>query len=210
MEQCLAIHVQTPHVMPLLMDQKIFYRLARFIYSRTYNPFNLSEHYATLPLLYGCCRPYKYVCTMIHHKVFPLLGYIGQQVPALDGKIMCQLKLLHIQKQFCALLLATSKVEDRIVNKETSIMQFPAASRKLPLVWSTGLKNLLHFYIPAAFLLGNLVRHCNWDAPPAGTGRMGRKVLQLNFVLIVALTMDTDCNLPYVRTLCVTPLLWLP
>ena len=29
-------------------------------------------------------------------------------------------------------------------------------------------------------------------------------------VLIVALTMDTDCNVPYVRTPCVALLLWLP
>ena len=29
-------------------------------------------------------------------------------------------------------------------------------------------------------------------------------------VLIVALTMDTDCNVPYVRTLCFALLLWLP
>ena len=42
------------HVMPLLMDENIFYRLAKFMYSRTYNPFKLSEHDATVPMLYGC------------------------------------------------------------------------------------------------------------------------------------------------------------
>ena len=82
-------------------------------------------------------------------------------------------------------------------------MQVLDASRKLPLVWLTELKNLLHFYIPAAFLLGNLVRDCNWDCRPAGTGRTARKVLELSLVLILELTMDTDCNVPYVRTLCV-------
>ena len=89
-------------------------------------------------------------------------------------------------------------------------MQFPEASRKLPLVWLTDLKNLLHFYIPAAFLLGNLVRDCNWDGRRARTGRTARKVLEWSLVLIVALTMDTDCKLPYVRTLCVALMLWLP
>ena len=145
MEQCLAIQVHTRDVMPLLMDENIFYRLAKSIYSRTYNPFKLSEHYATLPMPYGCWHPYKYVCTMIHRKFFPILGYLGQQMPAVDEEIMCHPKLLHIEKQFCALLLATPNVEDRIVHKETSIMQFPEASRKLPLVWLIGLKNLLHF-----------------------------------------------------------------
>ena len=210
MEQCLAIQVHTRHVMPLLMDENIFYRLAKFIYSRTYNPFKLSEHYATLPMLYGCWHPYKYVCTMIHRKFFPILRYIGYQMPAVDEEIMCHSKLLHIEKRFCALLLATPNVEDRIVHKETSIMHFPEASRKLPLVWLTGLKNLLHFYNPAAFLLGNLVRDCNWDGRRAGTGRTARKVLELSLVLIVALTMDTDGIVPYVRTLCVALLLWLP
>ena len=119
MEQCLAIQVHTRHVMPLLMDENIFYRLAKFKYSRTYNPFKLAEHYATLPMLYGCWHPYKYVCTMIHRKFFPILGYLGQQMPAVDEEIMCHPKLLHIEKQFCALLLATPNVEDRIVHKET-------------------------------------------------------------------------------------------
>ena len=209
-QQCLAIQVHTRQVMPLLMDENIFYRLAKFMYSRTYNPFKLAEHYATLPMLYGCWHPYKYVCTMIYHKCFPILGYLGQQVPVVNEEIMCHPKLLHIEKQFCALMLATHNVEDRIVHKETSIMQFLEAARKLPLVWLTGLKNLLHFYIPGAFLLGNLVRDCNSDGRPARTARTARKVLELSLVWIVALTMDTDCNVPYVCSLCVSLLLWLP
>ena len=192
------------------MDENIFYRRANFIRSRTYNPFKLSEPYATLPMLYGCWHPYKYVCTMMHRKFLPILGYLGLQMPALGEEILCHPKLLHIEKQLGGLLLATPNVEDRIVHKETSIMQFPEASRRLPLVWWTGMKNLLHFYILAAFLLGNLVRDCNWDGRPAGTGCTARRVLELSLVLIVALTMDTDCNLPYVRTLCVALLLWLP
>ena len=74
---------------------------------------------------------------MIHRKFFPILGYLGQQVPAVDDEIRCHPKLLHIEKQFCALMVATHKVEDRIIHKETSIMQFPEAARKLPLVWLT-------------------------------------------------------------------------
>ena len=159
--------------MPLVMDENIFYRLAKFMYNRTYNPFKLAEHYATLPMLYGYWHPYKYLCTMIHRKFFPILGYLGQQVPAVDDEIMCHPKLLHIEKQFCALLSTPHSVEDHIVHKETSIMQFPEAARKLPLVWLTGLK----FCVLAAFLLGNVVRDCNWDGLPAGTGRTARKVL---------------------------------
>ena len=51
MEQCLAIQVLTRHVMPLLMDENIFYRLAKFIYSRTYNPLSCPS---TMPLS-QCC-----------------------------------------------------------------------------------------------------------------------------------------------------------
>ena len=178
--------------------------------SRTYNAFKLSEHYATLPMLYGCWHPYEYVCTRMHREFFPILDYFGQQMPMVAENIMCQQKLLHIEKQFCALLLPTPIVEDRIVHKETSIMQCPEASRKLPLAWLAGLKNLLHFYGPAVFPLGNLFRDCNWDGRPAGTCCTARNVLKGSLVLIVALTMHTDCNVPYVRTLCVALLLWLP
>ena len=89
-------------------------------------------------------------------------------------------------------------------------MQFPEATRKLLLVWSTGLKNLLHFYIPAPFLLENLLRDCTSDGRPAGIGRTARKVLGMSLVLIIALTMDCGNNVPYVHTLCVALLLWLP
>ena len=88
MEQCLAIQLHTRHVMPLWMDENIFCRLAKFMYNRTYNPFKLAEHYATLPMLYGCWHPFKYVCTMIHRKFFPILAYLGQQVPAVDEEMM--------------------------------------------------------------------------------------------------------------------------
>ena len=86
-------------------------------------------------------------------------------------------------------------------------MAFPEAARKVPLAW---LSALMHFYIPAAFLLGILVRDCNRDGRPDGTGHTAHKVLELSLVLIVALTMDTDCNIPHVHTLCVAFFLWLP
>ena len=89
-------------------------------------------------------------------------------------------------------------------------MAFPEAARKVPLAWLSGLKDHLEFYIPAAFLLDSLARDRNWDGRPAGTGRIARKVLELSLVLILTFTMDTDCNVPYVRTLCVAPLLWMP
>ena len=54
MERCLALQVHTSHVMPILMDDNILCRLAKFVYSRTYNPFKLAEHYAIVPMLY--CR----------------------------------------------------------------------------------------------------------------------------------------------------------
>ena len=75
-------------------------------------------------------------------------------------------------------------------------MAFPEVARKVPLARLTRLKDLLNFYIPAAFLLGNQVRNGNWGGCPAGTGRIARQVLELSLVLIVALTMATDCNVP--------------
>ena len=202
MERCMAMQVHTCRVMPLLVDENILYKLAKFLYTRTYNLFKVFEHYATVPMLYGCWHPYKYVCTMLHRKFFAILGYLGQQFPIVDEAIMCHPKLVHIEKQFCALMLTTPNVADRIAHKEASIMAFPEAACKLPLAWLTGLKDLLHCYIPAAFLLSNLVRDCNWDGRPVGTRRAARKVLELSLVLIVALTMDTDCIVAYVRTLC--------
>ena len=101
----------------LLMDEKIFHRLAKFMYSRTYNPFKLAEHYATVPMLYGCWHPYKYVCTMMHRKLFPILGCLGRQSPIVEDEIMCHPKLLHIEKQFCALMLATPTVSECIAHK---------------------------------------------------------------------------------------------
>ena len=54
MEPCLGMHVHTRHVIPLLMDENILHRIAKFIYSRTYNPFELAQHWAAIRMLYGC------------------------------------------------------------------------------------------------------------------------------------------------------------
>ena len=153
---------------------------------------------------------FKYVCTMIHRKFFPILGYLGQRTPLVYEEIMCHPKLLYIEKQSCALTFATPNVSEHIAHKEASIMSFPKAARKVPLAWLSGLKDLLEFYNPAAFLLGNLARDCNWDGRPAGAGCRAQKVLELSFLLIVALTINTEWNVPYVRTMCVALLLWLP
>ena len=67
-----------------------------------------------------------------------------------------------MEKQFCALVLATPNVEDRIAHKKASIMAFLAA-RKVALAWLIGLKDVPHFRFAVAFFLGNLVRHCNLD-----------------------------------------------
>ena len=87
-------------------------------------------------------------------------------------------------------------------------MAFPEATRKVPVAWLTGSKDLPHFHTPGVLLLGNIVRDCSWDGRPAATNRVARKVLLgLSLVLIVALTMDTGCNVPYVRRMCVALLL---
>ena len=203
------MQVHTCHVMPLLMDETMCFGLAEFMHFWSCNPFKLAEHHATFPMPYGWWHPCKYVCTMIHRKCFPFLGSLGRQFPTVDEEIMCHPKLLHIEKQICAPTLATPNVEDYIVHEEASIMAFPEVARKVPLAWFTGLKDLLHSYIPFAFLLANLVRDCNWDVQPAGTGRTRRKILQLSLELIVALTIYTTCNIPYVPTLCVALLFWL-
>ena len=82
-------------------------------------------------MLCGCPYPYEYVCTMIHRKFFPILGYLGHQFLIVDEEIMYHRKLLQIEKQFCALMLATNNVADRIAHKEASIMAFPEAARKV-------------------------------------------------------------------------------
>ena len=121
----------------------------------------------------------------------------------------CATLSYYIEKQFCALVLATLNLEDRTAHKEASIKVFPEAARKVPLAWLIGLMDLLHPYVLGVLLLGNLVRDCNRGGQLAGMGRTARKVPELSFALIVALPMDTDCNVPYMRTLCVALLLWL-
>ena len=98
MEWCQAMQVHTRQVLPLLMHENVFYKLAKFMYSRTYNQFKLAEHCATAPMLYGCWHLYENVCTMLHRKFFPILRVLGQPFPTADEEIMCPPKLLHIEK----------------------------------------------------------------------------------------------------------------
>ena len=44
---------------------------------------------------------------------------------------------MYVEKQFCAPMIATHHVENRIAHKAASMMAFPEAARKVPLAWLT-------------------------------------------------------------------------
>ena len=75
-----------------------------------------------------------------------------------------------------------------------------------------GLHALLHFYVPALFVVGHNVRRLYWEGRPgdAVTGALAHRVLLQCLNLHVHLQGDWLCRAEYTRTLSVALLGWQP
>ena len=66
------IQAHTGHVMPVLVDENIYYRFLKWMYSASYSHLAIREHFGPKVLIYGVWHAYKNLC--LHpHKVFYLI-----------------------------------------------------------------------------------------------------------------------------------------
>ena len=176
----------TSCILPLLVDENIYYRICKIVYGQSYARWNLGTLLGRLPPLYAIWHPYKYAATRCYSAFFPRMYIVHGKLPA-GHEIPTACKPIFMERLFASLLVVADKVQDMLN------LQFMGISRRarphsvatqLQLSQLTLLKVLLYEYVPSLFLVGTQVRDCYWGG---GTGRTARDVLDGTLHIIMHL-----------------------
>ena len=191
--------------MALLVDCNIHYWVLKLLYSRATIGWNFPDWLRGISLIYGMWHPYKHVCNIIWRKFFPLFSCITAPVFGAGARIYNHPKLIVIEKNIAALLLAAPDVRAQLWQKTTLFegrADQAALNTEDGLRIFRGLESFLNCYLPAIFVVGHLVHTCTWAGRADGSGIVATCVLQRYVGLLVDLAGPVAVKMDYVRTIC--------
>ena len=67
-----SLQQKSNRVLPMLIDMKIFYSVAKMLYSSAYDVYKLHNVLRYCPMMYGVWHAYKYCCEAVYRKFFSL------------------------------------------------------------------------------------------------------------------------------------------
>ena len=68
------LQAQSGRVLPLLLDEKVYYQLCRLMYATSFRRWDTRSHLRDLPLLYGIWHPYKMVVGTVSKRYYQILA----------------------------------------------------------------------------------------------------------------------------------------
>jgi hypothetical protein len=201
---------------PLLVDEKIFYQISRFMYAPAFKNWDMVTHMRHLPLVYGIWHPYKACLGAVYKAFFGVLAHLEPALLPEAGKpLFCTRKVQYLEKLFAGVILAAPSLKDKLKDKirrlgSLTASRQPAVKGHLELL--RALRSLLDTYLPMLFWLGTKVRACTWEGRPGGDvkGDTAKAVLQGCLVLLAHLGNDWHASQEYTKSLSLALLLWLP
>ena len=213
--------VESEHVLPLLVDENIHYRLVKLMYGKTYSQWDVASWLKKIPLLYGIWHPYKHTLLVLYRAFLPILAQLEScGEPVVGRAFRSHRKVLYLEKLFATLLVSGGDVRSLLESQihhhlglwRTAKRSEPGTPMPLKLKLLRALKDLLFYWVPAVFSLGVKVRECAWEGRPGGTatGAIARRVLQHAILLQCQLRRAWDARDEYCRTMSVALLLWQP
>ena len=153
-------------VLPMLIDMKIFYSVAKMLYSSTYDVYKLHNVLRYCPMVYGVWHPYKYCYEAVYRKFFSLCTFLSSGPQSRDTDVYTHPKLIWKERLFMSLLLVAPQYLQQLKQKLCALQSAPVGSRSVLqqqcLQQTEAMFNLLNDYVPSLFILGMLVRDCNW------------------------------------------------
>ena len=158
-------------------------------------------------MVYGVWHSYKCCVELIYRAFLPFIKFFGQGNSLRVGCILPhKVKVIHMEKTFLGLMLATSSNRGRIHERVTALLSSQrdlTPIRRKGLRMLLALKDLLHTYCPAAFSIGTLVRECNLE------GLVAKQALEM-FLLLMPniLKPEEQSAREYVKTIAVALLFW--
>lgn len=205
---CSRTQVHMDRVLPLLVDEKIHYQVAKMLYSKNYVHYDVHAFLKNQPLVYGIWHPYKYAMTLTYRRFFPLFVALihGSSLPDVRDQPSFP-KVRYLENLFAGLLIAAFTYKGSIANLVENLPVGPVpVTMRHKLV--RGLHSLLYEYVPAIFMLGFLVRESHWACRSGGTSAEAHKLLQWSLHILVHLTWGSEGSVEYVRTVVVALLMW--
>ena len=170
-------------LLPVLVDENLHYRMARFMYSANYAKWNGRLWLDRVPLLFGVWHPYKQLVHTVFKVFFPIFANVeSTSEPRAGSLAVCSHKLLFHEKVIASLLLAAPRVEAELLSGVAAgqlayqqamhewevataegltgspVLKPVAATR---LVVLKGLLALLKTWVPLIFWVGYSVRQCS-------------------------------------------------
>ena len=60
----------------MLVDENIYYRVAKWMYGSTYQTLAILENLSNIPLLYGMWHAYTFTCLHVHCMFFSVFTFL--------------------------------------------------------------------------------------------------------------------------------------
>ena len=190
-------------VWPVLVDEQIHYRILKLMYSVSYSKYRVNTWLTRTPPIYGVWHPYKYALTLCYRSFFPLMVYFANGRLEPGTAVPSFRKIIYMERMFACLLILGHSVKANLAAKLRDCDTHPTSPHIKARI--AAIHSLLFEHTPTLFLIGTLVRDCNWGQADSQTAL---KVLQYSLHVIQHLTLGGENRVEYVRSLSCTLLQW--
>ena len=126
LELVMDVRQHTQQVLPMLVDENIYYRVAKWMYSSTYQTVAIQEKMVNIPLMYGVWHAYKFTCLHVHRMFFSIFTFLDRGVLEDGEQMHCVQKLAYIERMVAALLLLADEFLPQIDAQIARLQVFQA------------------------------------------------------------------------------------
>lgn len=206
-ESCLQIRRRALYHTPCLVDLNPHYRLHKLLYARNNVQYNVANRLQLIPPLFGIWHVYKYAVGVTYRMYLPILALIQHPMLRLGDdtvRVKGTPKLRQMETMFAALMISSQRVMDTLDHE----LQNPEPGCRTHIL--RALKVLLFEHIPCLFLIGELVRECNWCGRDDGTSIHAYDASAYGLLLLLCHTLGHEDTVEYIRCIMVSLLTWTP
>ena len=100
-----SLQQKSNRVLPMWIDMKIFYSVAKMVYYSTYDVYKLHNILRYCPMVYGVWHAYKCCCEAVYRKFFSLCTFLSSGPHSPDTYVYTHPKLIWKERLFMSLSL---------------------------------------------------------------------------------------------------------
>ena len=114
LDQLQELRKESTGQMPVLMDENIWLRIMKFMYSKSYMDLNIRDGLKDLAFIYGVWHPYKFACLHIYRKFYPIFMYLEKGVVKSGTNVPSHPKLAWVEKMIAGVWVCGHSLISRI------------------------------------------------------------------------------------------------